>query len=238
MANGDFGGRVETRSVGPVIEGGETIAAGIRRGEGRDGAAAEAQSDGLDVEVVANRERPTGKLDEYRKIQVKVNRPNVTVLFRDGYYARAEPSALDRRRMLAYVRIVDALNATSAIPDIEFQATASLVTAGKTREMQVDVLLQPSHVPMEKHSGGSHAELNLGVFCLDARQNVVGQLWQTLDFSVRDDGVPLERKNAYPYRAKLPVKGTPKSVRVVIYQYDADMVGSQIVTMEKVEKAK
>ncbi len=72
---------------------------------------------------------------EYRRIDVKVNRPGLRVAFRHGYFAGATVRSYNRQEFLAFDRISATLHYTSDLGDIPFVFTA-IQTVGAARRDQ------------------------------------------------------------------------------------------------------
>jgi hypothetical protein len=72
------------------------------------------------------------------------------------------------------------------------------------------------------HSG----KLSIGVFCWDEKGNAVGNSLQTADVKLKDDDFKRVLASGIPYRVRFPVNPAVRSVRVVVYDSRADLIGS------------
>jgi VWFA-related protein len=172
----------------------------------------------------------------YRRIDVRVNRPGLTVLYRHGYFARHEPAPLDRQRLLTYSRVVAAANFAAAVPDIGVKATASLPpSSASASEVTADVAIDLTRVHFTKTPDGrNRAAVELAVFCLrDGAQNLVGQWWRTLELTYTDARLDQVRREGFRHVVTLPVVAPPQTVKAVVYQFDADLVGSAVVNVSR-----
>jgi VWFA-related protein len=169
----------------------------------------------------------------YRRIVVRVNRPGLTVLYRHGYFARAEPPPLERRQVLTQTRIAAAGNYVGDVPDIRVQAKASPVTTPEGMlEMAVDVVIDASRLSLPQVDGRYVGAIDITVFCGDARENLVGQTWQRMDFKLLDDLRARFLREGVPYTARVPVRAPVSFVKVVVYDYAADLLGSATVRLK------
>jgi len=170
----------------------------------------------------------------YRRIVVKVARPNVTVLFRHGYVGRDAVVPFDRRAFLTYSRIASAGGVLEEVHDIAVRATAAIggSQAGRPAEARVSVTIDASRVSFTEADGHHLAFLNVAVFCGDARGNLVGELWQTIDLKLGDASFERFTREGIPYTGAVPLSGDARFVKVVIYDFAADLVGSVLVRLK------
>ena len=72
------------------------------------------------------------------------------------------------------------------------------------------------------------AHLDVSVFCGDPRENLVGELWQTLDLRLKPDSYERSLKEGVPYRARVALKARARWIKVVAYNPTADVVGTAV----------
>jgi hypothetical protein len=168
----------------------------------------------------------------YMKIEVRTTRPGVTLHFRRGYYARPPQPALGRRELMSYTRISRAFEYAPPIDDIRVRgrATASKDASG-ARQVGVDVTIDTSRLAFELVNGRHVGSVEVVVFAIDGRQRQVADLWQRLELNLSDTTYRKFVAAAIPYKATLQVPGTQQveAVKVVVYDYAADLVGSVVL---------
>jgi VWFA-related protein len=197
----------------------------------------------LAVEVsAADRDGRTHRVD------VKVNRKDVQVRSRRQYVisrpmeaapARAESAsglvpepggALDGGLgQLSYNRILTAARDLEGIGDVALKVKASRSAASgqpAAREVHVDVTIDPLTVAFSPLEGRRVARLGVAIFCGDSKNAVIGELWQEMNLALKDDSYQRYKQQGIPLSAKVAVKGDPKRVKVVVYDYRADLVGA------------
>lgn len=164
----------------------------------------------------------------YRRIDVKVNRKGVTVLFRHGYYARQAVAPPDRQAFIVYTRIASAAGTVTDIHDIRLLASGS-VTKSKnspTVEATVEVRIDLSALALSEAEGKRSGTLQAAVFFVDANGQSVGERWQTINLNLGTAAFEQLRQQGVPYVAHVPVKTSARYAKVVVYDPNADRVGT------------
>jgi VWFA-related protein len=165
----------------------------------------------------------------YRRIAVRVNRPGVTVLFRHGYYADERLPVLDRVQMLTHSRISAAGAYVGDIRDIRFTPKVAY-TPGPGGKVIVDLTIDATTVSLHDDSDGLHAgNLDISIFCGDGRQQVVGEMWQKMGLKLKDDTRDRLVREGIPHHAEIAVTGPVRFVKIVLYDVNADKIGSQVI---------
>jgi VWFA-related protein len=162
---------------------------------------------------------------KFRKLTVTVKRSGVTVLYRHGFYSSEQLVPLDRREFVTSSRVYKAGQYPSRIEDIKLTLKPPRLAADAREavlEMQVDL----SRVAFTRANDRHVAKLSLVVFAGDARQVVVGETWRTLDLSVNDANRERLLREGTPVTVTIPVPANARDVKVVIYDYDADLLGT------------
>jgi hypothetical protein len=170
----------------------------------------------------------------YRRITVKVNRKEARVLYRHGYAARQEIKPLSRREYLTYSRIASAANMPRAIDDLKMQVGQTAVqTTPEGKALSVDLRIQPGAVKFTRQDDGYVAKIEALYFCADAKEQLVGENWQTLDFKLTEENYQKFMREGVGYTIRVPLSGEPKYLKVILYDYAADLVGSSMVQLKK-----
>jgi VWFA-related protein len=168
----------------------------------------------------------------YRKIEVRTTRPGVTLQFRRGYYARPPQPALGRRELLSYTRISRAFEYAPPIDDIRVRGQAALSKgASDVDQVRVDVTIDTSRLAFELVNGRHVGSVEAVVFAIDGRQRQVADLWQRLELDLSEATYQKFVVGGIPYTATLQVPAPLRvqAVKVVVYDYAADLVGSVVL---------
>jgi hypothetical protein len=174
----------------------------------------------------------------YRKITVKVARREVTLLYRHGYEATDQLMPFDRRAFLTFNRIMSAALYPEELRDIRLKAGARLVEAradaaategAEGRLLQVDVTIDAGRVSFAVEDGTHRALLDLAILVLDSDGRVKDERLQTIDLNLQDEAYARCRRDGIPYSVRLPAARGACDVKVVVYDYAADVLGSTTV---------
>ena len=158
----------------------------------------------------------------YRKLVVRVNRPDVTVLYRHGYYRLPGDGAFDRRSLITNDRLSAGGNFRREVSDIKVKASVSqragsnLVAEGK-----IDL----SKVKLASVDGSRVGLLNVVVFCLDSAFNPMGVHAQALPLRFAEDDYQRILKEGFPFVIEFPIIRGTQNVRFIVYDFGSDLVG-------------
>lgn len=164
---------------------------------------------------------------EYREIDVRVARPDVTVAVRRGYFATDQLVPFDRRQFLTHSRVATAAEHSRPITDIRLEVKARV----EHGEVIVEGTIDPSRLTLEPIDGVRGGEVDVAVFAGDRSEEIVGERWQKISLKLGEK--PYERLSAsgIPFTVRVPVSGQPRYVKVIVYDYAADLVGSAMVKL-------
>ena len=166
---------------------------------------------------------------EYRRIDVRVNRRGAQVLYRHGYYARPAVAPIDARRQMVYTRIASAINQIRELRDLPI----TLRTSGTRRvndglEFGVDIGVDPQRVGFRLEEGRHRASLHIAVFCQDASENSVGDVWQTLNLNLTDATYEQMMRTGITHAARVRVTRPVAGVKVAVYDDTSDRLGTAV----------
>jgi VWFA-related protein len=171
---------------------------------------------------------------QYRRVVVRVNRPNVRVYYRHGYYAQQSVQPYDRQAFLSYSRIAAAGQYAEDLKDISVKVRAHAVPAasGDGQEVQLDVVVGYDKVPFHDESGVHKANLALTVFYGDGRGRYLGDSWQDVALNLHDESWQRAQRDGIAFSTRVPLRAADQQFKVVVYSYDADKVGSTVVHLK------
>jgi VWFA-related protein len=168
----------------------------------------------------------------YRRIQVKVNRPGVTVLHRQGYYASEQLVPYDRREFLTHSRLAAAGSYPDQIQDIRITLKPpSVAGEAAARKLTVEGSIDLSRVTFTMTEGRHAASLDIGIYAADAREQVVGETLKKIDLQLSDETHGALMRDGAPFTARLSITGAPAYVKVIVYDYASDLLGSAMLKL-------
>jgi VWFA-related protein len=173
----------------------------------------------------------------YRRIAVRVNRKGATVLFRHGYYAKESFTPPDRRAFFAFNRIAAAAARVSdnrSIP-ITVESAASARNAKGVLEASVDVTIDLSQVIFGLDGDRHLASLDIAVLVGNRKDTIVGEVWQRAELSLKPDTYERLMREGLRRTVRVPLKGPAANVKVMVYHYADDRIGSVTAKLQSVK---
>ena len=163
---------------------------------------------------------------KYRRIEIRVNRPGARLLHRRGYFARQELVPVDRQQFLTYNRVLAAAAWSDEIDDIPVRAEAGASEDG--RSLRVDLIIEPSSVAFHTEHGRHVATLDIAVFAGGRALDRPVEIWEKrqLVFDAPEYAGLEAQKIRFTTWLTLPAAA--ERVKAVVYQYEADRVGSAV----------
>ena len=163
----------------------------------------------------------------YRKVRVELTRPGLTAHYRQGYFATAEPAPLELRDIATASRQSALSVSGDDATDLRVTVGARVPAAIKyAAQVPVDISLDISNVDLDLKDGLYTGQLEVVVFCGDAREKVVGE--SRVRWNVRADAATHAEwlKAGLKRTLQVPVTAAPTFVKVVVYDPGSDRAGS------------
>ena len=170
---------------------------------------------------------------KYRDVNVTVNRPNVIVRFRHGYTAAVEPDPVELKELIVKSRLEAALAYDQDSRDIVLGVqAAAMPRMGIQSMVRVEVTIDASKLEFDLKDGVRTGRLELQVYVGDAKERLVGEFGEGLDINVGEDTYQDFLKSGIRRAVRVSLIGVPKYVKVVVYDYGSDRVGSAMLTLK------
>jgi VWFA-related protein len=176
---------------------------------------------------------PTKPLTDgrFRKISVEVNRKGVQTSYRRGYFGREDPAKFDPRRLMAITR----LNSASAFPedinDLKLTVKATDIRDGAQRLISVETTIAANRIVFGLENGRHLAALSQVILCTDGEGRSEGGVSRTLDMRVPPNLLDQIRLTGLKTTVQVPVTKPPVFVKVIVYDYGSDLLGSTYIRM-------
>jgi VWFA-related protein len=164
----------------------------------------------------------------YRKVEVKVARPGVTVLYRHGYYGRKDLLAFNRRDFITNDRVRAAAGFRRTLDDIKIKLGAGLsrASSGQGYELSVSLNIDPSKLAFTFVEGVHKGRITVGLFFFNESGNMIGSGTQNADIALKDADFKAIVASGIPYKLTIPMDPGVRRVRAVVYDFKADLIGS------------
>jgi len=165
----------------------------------------------------------TAKDGKYRRITVKVNRPDVKVDFRRGYYAEADfrHSDKDNRERQLQEEL------TSELPSTDlpvYLATGYFRVADNKYYVPLSLIVPGSEIPFSRNRDQDKATLDILGLVTDEKKVPVGEIRETVKLAV-NASTDVQRKNVQ-YDTGLMLAPGKYHLKVVVRENEAGRMGS------------
>lgn len=164
---------------------------------------------------------------QYRKIEVRTKRPNVTLLYRRGYFATTDVKAYNRREAITRERMMAAAGFRREIGDIKLKLDAKQAkNADGVNEVSVRLSIDTSRLFLSLVDGNRTGALDILAVCYNDKEQAVGNFYQRAGIDLTPEMFDKISKSGLPYNVKFEATPATRRVRVVVYDFRADLVGS------------
>jgi VWFA-related protein len=164
----------------------------------------------------------------FRTVAVTVNRPDVSVLVRKGYYATPNAGALDRRAAVTFARVLAAAEDAGEIQDLAITAAVGDATSSR---VSLVTTIDLSRVTFKSVDDRFAATLHVAIFCLDAHQQPVGDVETDVALNYGAGRLREIRSSGLSLPLTIPVTAPASSLKVVAYDFADDLTGSRNVAV-------
>jgi VWFA-related protein len=166
---------------------------------------------------------------KYRKVTLKVNRPDVRVMYRQGYFATNQIVPLDRRQFVTSGRIDAAARYGGVVDHLKVTVKDTVVEgSGGTRALTAHLTVDISRVKFAREGELNIATLDVALYCGDDKEKVVGEARQKIDLKLTDALRESMLKDGTSFTSRVPLTGHPRVLKVIVYDYGADLVGTAV----------
>lgn len=163
----------------------------------------------------------------FRKVEVTVRRPGMTVLSRQGYFATRQPVGLDKQRLKTAWRMLSAAEYQDPIEELKLTLQAPRATAtpaGARVALQITVPI--ARLAPVDADGPARAQLELALFFADVNERVVHEVWESVTLPLTPEVRQRYLAGGAPLTLGIDTPAGVRFVKVVVYDSGSDLVGS------------
>ena len=158
----------------------------------------------------------------YRSITVKVNRPDVTVLYRHGYVREPEIGGFSRRGYITNDRLSQAANFRRAVNDLKVKASAS---QRGSDTIVVKGQINLAKVTLAAVNGSREGLLDVALFGFDNGSNPMGAAVQQLPLKLSEEAYARYQKDGFPFTIQFTGVRGAQNIRFIVYDFGSDLIG-------------
>jgi len=98
--------------------------------------------------------------------------------------------------------------------------------------VSVVVNIEASRIAFTAAEGRHVAELELVIYASDAKERLLGESRHKIDLKLKDENYQRYLREGIPFDVTMRAAQPPKYVKVIVYDYAADLLGSAIVKLK------
>ncbi len=161
---------------------------------------------------------------EWRKIQVKVNRPGVTVLTRDGYFAMPDPRLISPKDRLKFLSQLAAIPIDSVQLPLAVRIAASSTADGP--ELDATVHVSPQSMLSSAANGHWRGHIEVMFIQLGEKNKLLDATQKDVDIDLTPDKYSGMVNNGFNLPVKLPLRPGATILSIILHDKNTDDVGS------------
>jgi len=161
----------------------------------------------------------------FRRIEVRVRRPDATVQYRRGYFASPVTVPLDRREFVTFSRLRAAAGYGSRITDIKVDIERA-ATSSDRKTLEIVLKIDISRLSFVQEGGLRVASLDVSLHAANTDLGTVGASVSVLELKLTSEAYQRALEDGARVAMQLPVTAGPRNLKVVVYDYGADLLGT------------
>ena len=144
-----------------------------------------------------------------------------------------EPTPLELGELVTASRMEGAATSDREATDIKIDARAELLPRmGTAQQLRVDLKIDAARLSFGPTPSGRAAEIDLKIYVGDDKENVVGDWSDRLRIRASEEQQAEFVRDGIAHSVRITLRGTPKYVKVLVYDYGSDLIGTSMFTMK------
>jgi hypothetical protein len=94
------------------------------------------------------------------------------------------------------------------------------------------MVIAADRLVLTEEAGMRRGQLKLAIFVGDKDERVIGEAWQDMNLNLRPDTYARMLAEGISHQTRIAVTGVPTYVKAIVYDFNADLVGSVIVKLK------
>lgn len=159
----------------------------------------------------------------FHKIQVKLNRPNVQITAREGYFALSEPNLPAEARMDL---MAQAARSSLDAAGIRFRVQASPAGRSSDRALTVFLQLDARQLDLERKDGQWQGAFDLAYVQVDAQNHILQTVRVPVPLALDNETYDQLMKEPLPIPRDIPILPNAAELRVIVFDAGNAKIGS------------
>jgi hypothetical protein len=156
-----------------------------------------------------------------------VRRPDVAVQYRRGYFASPVAVPLDRRELVTFSRLRAAAGYRSRIKDIEVDIERAAPSSDR-KTLEIVLKIDISRLSFAQDGDLRVASLDVLLHAANTDLGTVGTSISGVELKLTDEAYARTLKSGARVSMHLPITAGPRDLKVVVYDYGADLLGTAV----------
>lgn len=170
---------------------------------------------------------------KYHKIEVKVNRPGLTVRARKGYAAAKGNPKTDNANSQTPAELREAMNSPLPVPDLPMAATASAFKGpAPNAAVVVSTLIGGRGLELREKDGTFHNDLEVAISAINQQGKVFSGERNTVALNLKPDTVNRVRAAGFRVISQIEIPPGRYQLRVVAREGNGKRAGSVLYDLE------
>ncbi len=172
----------------------------------------------------------------FRRIEVQLQRPGVTLHYRRGYFAHDDLKLYDSEQLITHTRVSTALQYEGQLQDVKFTLEAKKEYQGNPPKARVRMItrLMPGADLYKQEADRYNGKLHVSYFVVSRNGSLLAETSDDVVMALRQPSYEKVMREGMVLSKELEVEdnGKPLQVKLVVYDAKNDRLGVDLVSVE------